>query len=160
MYYKSNIIKLIALAGILICLSACKKFPENSLWFKQPAKVFKGGYITSFTMNGIDIMPYYKNLYKVFPYNYYGKSIENVFDVQFQYTSSNRDLDSDIGNGSLIFSKTQREVEISFKPLNWEYGAENIFLANLSWKILKLTKSGQMKIQADYNYKKYEIQFN
>ena len=37
----------------------------------------------------------------------------------------------------------------------------NIFLTKKSvWKILKLTKTGTLKIQRNYNGKTYEIQFN
>lgn len=37
----------------------------------------------------------------------------------------------------------------------------NIFYSNESnWKILKLTKSGTMRIQRTYNGKVYEMEFN
>lgn len=145
---------------ILLSFNSCKKYPENTLWFKKPEKVFKGGKITSYTMNGQDRMPYYRNLYAVFPYNYFGNSIPDVFDMSFDYNSSTGSFGNELGDGTFKFSKTKREVEIYFSPLNEVYGAENIFIHHLSWKILKLTKTGQLKIAADYDFKRYEIQFN
>lgn len=160
MYYRTNILRLTAVIAIVFGFSACKKYPENNLWLKKPEKAFYGGKITSYTANGIDLMPYYKTLYSTFPYNNYGQSIDNVFHVFYVWNPSNNDFVSDIGIGSLKFSKTKKEVEINFKPVNSGNNTENIFLNNLSWKIIKLTKSGQLKIQADYNFKKYELQFN
>lgn len=159
MHYKKKIYLLVILSAVLF-FQDCKKYPENTLWFKKPEKVFKGGKITSYTMGGLDRMPYFINLYKNFPYNYFGSSIENVFDLEFSYDAGSESFSSKIGKGSFRFSSTGREVEISFKPENQTYGAENIFIKHLSWKVLKLTKNGQLKIETDYNFKKYQIQFN
>ncbi len=139
---------------------SCKKYPENKLWFKNPTTTFKGGKITSYTINGNDRMAYFRNLYRSFPFNQYGHSIDDVFDIPFEYNPGNEDFDLEYGGGILRFSETKREVEITFEPINFEYGAENIFVDRLSWKVLKLTKDGIMKIQAKYNFKTYEIQFN
>lgn len=160
MYYKRIISQFISAALLILLFTGCKKFPENTLWFKNPDKVFKGGKITSFTMNGIDQTQIYRDKYKYFPYNYYGSSIDDVYQTEFTFNAGNKELSSVIGKGSFKFSETQREVEINFKPKNWEYGAESIFMAYLSWKVLKITADGQLKIQAEYNFKKYEIQFN
>jgi hypothetical protein len=145
---------------IAILFFGCKKYPENKLWFKKPQDVFKGGKITSYTVNGVDQKPYYRNLYYGFPYNLYGKSIEDVFELPFSYDSGSEEFTSEYGEGSLHFSKTGKEVEISFTPIKQEYGAENIFVGRFSWKVLRLTKDGVMKVQAKENFKVYEIQFN
>ena len=137
----------------------CKKYPENKLWFKKPKEVFKGGKITLYTINGIDQKPYYKNLYYAFPYNLYGKRIDDVFEIPFEY-NSNGELKTEYGEGTLTFSETGKEVEILFNPVMAEYGAENIFVGRFSWKVLRLTKDGVLKIQAKENFKVHEIQFN
>lgn len=160
MYYKRLLITGFLVTGLIILFSGCKKFPENTLWFKNPKDVFKGGKITSFTMNDIDVRQKYIDLYKNFPYNYYGSSINNVYDTEFTFNAGQNELNSVIGEGTFKFSETQREVEINFKPKNWEFGAESIFLGYLSWKVLKITDSGVLKIETTYNYKKYQIQFN
>lgn len=144
--------------GILFV--GCKKYPENKLWFKNPKTTFKGGKITSYTINGLDKMPYYKNLYSGFPYNYYGHSIDDVFSIPFDYDAGGEKISTEYGSGGFHFSKTKREIEISFTPVNEDYGAESIFPPRQSWKVMKLTKDGVLKIQVDYNMKLYEIQFN
>lgn len=145
---------------MIVSFSGCKKYPENTLWFKNAEKVFKGGSITAYNVNGQDLMPYYKNLYSTFPYNYCGQKLDDALSLHFNYDNSNKEISSDLGEGSFKFSKTKKEVAIIFHPVNEDFGAENIFQARLSWKVLKLTKEGQLKIRADYNFKTYEIQFN
>ncbi len=105
-------------------------------------------------------MQYFRDLYKNFPYNWYGKSIQDVFEIPFEHGAGSEDLNTEYGEGTLKFSETKREIEISFQPVNSSYGAENIFAGNISWKIMKLTKTGQLKLQAKYNSKLYEIEFN
>jgi len=160
MYYKSKSILVFITLVMIVSFTGCKKYPENTLWFKNAEKVFKGGRITSYTANGQDLMPYYKNLYSTFPYNYCGQKLDDALSLHFNYDNSNKEISSDLGEGSFKFSKTKKEVAIIFHPVNEDFGAENIFQARLSWKVLKLTKDGQLKIQADYNFKTYEIQFN
>lgn len=149
---------LIAFTGILF--SGCKKYPENKLWFKNPEQAFKGGKITSYKVNGVDRMPYFRNLYKSFPYNWYGHSVDDIFELPFDYHSGEENFDSEYGEGSLKFSETKREIAIKFVPVNADYGAENIFVGNLSWKIIKLTKAGFLKIEGKHDFKLYEIEFN
>lgn len=148
----------IAMFGILFF--GCKKYPENKLWFKDPLQAFKGGKITSYKVNGVDKMPYFRDLYKAFPYNWFGKKIEDVFELPFDYHSGEENFDSEYGEGSLKFSETKKEIEIKFEPVNADYGAENIFVGNISWKVIKLTKAGQLKLEGKYDFKLYEIQFN
>jgi len=138
----------------------CKKYPENTLWSNHPEKFFKGGKITSYKVNGADRMPYYRELYKTFPYNLYGQSVPDIFDLPFDYNAGSEAFTSDYGKGTLHFSKTKREVVISFRPANFEYGAENIFVHTISYKIMMLNKSGQMKLKGNYNSQVYEIEFN
>ncbi|MBL7896053.1 MAG: hypothetical protein JNK50_12230 [Bacteroidia bacterium] len=160
MYYKSKSILVFITLVMIVSFSGCKKYPENTLWFKNAEKVFKGGRITSYSADGQDLMPYYKNLYSTFPYNYCGQKLDDALSLHFNYDNSNKEISSDLGEGSFKFSKTKKEVAIIFHPVNEDFGAENIFQARLSWKVLKLTKDGQLKIRADYNFKTYEIQFN
>lgn len=157
--------KLLKIYLLAFCLGilflGCKKYPENKLWFKNPEKVFKGGKITAYTVNGIDKMPYFRNLYYYYPYNYFGKKIDDVFELPIEYSSSSGEIKTEYGKGSLRFSKTKREIEISFTPTNQDNGAENIFVnRGASWKIMKLTKEGVLRIKAQYNFITYEIQFN
>ena len=150
----------ILLFAITIAFFGCKKYPENKLVFKDPENCFKGGLITMYTINGVDHINDITALYKYFPYNYYGKAIEDALQQPFSFNKTDGLISCEYGEGGFAFSGSKREIEISFKPLNFIYGAQNIFIANASWKILKLTKSGQLKIQAYINTKTYIIQFN
>ena len=153
-------IKNILILFFVMLLLGCKKYPENELWWDAPEKVFKGGKITSFTMSGIDQVPGITDLYKNFPYNYYGFAIPDVFQLPFTYNSGANTISTDYGSGVFKFTANKQEVEITFVPVNADFGAKNIFLTGLNWKILKLTSNGQLKIQAQYNQRIYEVQFN
>jgi hypothetical protein len=145
---------------IAALFSGCKKYPENKLWFKDPKTTFKGGKITSYTKNGIDQMPYYRNLYSTFPYNYLGHSVDDIFATSFEYNSGDQIIKNEYGKGGFRFSEKKKDIEISFTPVNSDYGAESILVERMSWKILKLTKDGVLKLRAKYNFNTYEIQFN
>jgi len=64
----------------------------------------------------------------------------------------------------MVFISKKMEVEIVFVvsvPGGFDETKKHIFLTKKSaWKILKLTKTGTLKIQRNYNGKTYEIQFN
>ena len=147
---------------LIICIGffGCKKYPENTVYFKDPKNFFKGGTITMFTQDGIDHLHDIKDLYFNFPYNFYGVQIADATQLPFTYNSGDDTFTSDFGEGNLIFSKTRKNVEIAFKPKNFEFGAQSIFYGYYSWKVLKLTKSGTLKIQAYVNLKTWIIQFN
>jgi hypothetical protein len=146
----------ILLLGFLF--AGCKKYPENKLWFKDPGTCFKGGKITSYKINGVDHMPAVRAWYQSFPYNYFGQKVDDVFEMEFTYDGTN--LNSEYGEGTLKFSEDKKYVEINFTPKNQNYGAQNLFVASLRWKIMKLTKNGQMKIETEHEVKTYEIIFN
>lgn len=105
-------------------------------------------------------MPGFRDMYKNFPYNFYGTSIPDVFALEFTYDAGGQSIKTDYGEGIFKFSKNNKEVEIDFKPTNYNAGAQNMFIQGMSWRILKLTPSGQLKIQAEYNLRIYEVQFN
>lgn len=145
----------------------CKKYPENNLWLKKPEKVFKGGLLTSYTVDGVDSFPMWDNIYSTPPdYNGMGYKYD-IRKTEFVYDYSdhkNNSLDSNLGGGLLDFVNKKKEIEIRFKMTSPSGVAEakyNVFLTeNSTWKILKLTKSGTLKIQRIYNNKIYEIQIN
>ena len=52
-------------------------------------------------------------------------------------------------------------IDYTFPPWNYPPAQYNLFNTEESnWKILKLTKSGTLRIQRTFNNKLYEIQFN
>jgi hypothetical protein len=153
-------ISIIAIITIsLLSLNSCKKYPENKLWFKKPENVFKGGKITMYTINSVDQMPAIRAMYNTFPYNHQGSAIADVFDLDVSY-DKNGNITTQYGEGSLTFSKNKKDVNIQFNQVNSDYGAVNMFGDPINWKILKLTKDGQMKIKSVQHYSVFVIQFN
>ena len=52
-------------AFALILFTTCKKYPENTLWFKNPKKLtFVCGKMTAYIVNGIDSLPYLDAYFK------------------------------------------------------------------------------------------------
>ncbi|MGZ4038593.1 MAG: hypothetical protein ACXVPQ_12240, partial [Bacteroidia bacterium] len=94
---------------IALVFFGCKKYPENTLWFKSPEKVFKGGHITVYTVDGIDKMPDIRSWYAYFPYNYY-KQTDDIFQLPFTYTGSDGSLNCDYGGGTMKFSLSTKNV--------------------------------------------------
>lgn len=146
-----------------IWFSSCKKYPENTLWFKNPEKVFKGGKLTAFKVNGVDSLPMWDNIYNTPPeYNGFYSPF-NARLIEFSYQRKEDLLSSNIGQGSLQFHNKKKEVSISFSMIA-NAGAHpkyNLFYTKQSnWKILMLNKEGALKIQRIYNNKTYEIQIN
>jgi hypothetical protein len=168
--------KLKALLTILIVitiislLTTCKKYPENDLWFKSPESAFTYGNLRAFTVDGVDSMPMWNALYNTGPdYNGYYPPGQggplNATDIVLQVTGNK--LGSQIGSGSWHFFSNKKYVYIFFEmeektnrfpPALPKY---NLFYTRESnWKVLKLTKSGDLKIQRTYNNKVYEMEFD
>jgi hypothetical protein len=146
---------------------ACKKYPENNLWLKKPEKVFKGGELTSYTVDGVDSFPMWDAIYNTPPdYNGMGYAFDvrsTYFGYDYSDHKDNR-IGSKLGYGTLDFINKKKEIAIWFvmtSPSGVAEAKYNVFLTeNSTWKILKLTKSGTLKIQRTYNNKIYEIQIN
>lgn len=165
MYFKNIKYLLFIIIGILFIIK-CKKYPENNLWLKKPEKVFKGGKLTSYTVNGVDSFPMWDDIYINAPDNNGNGYKYDLRTAYFGYDFKDRGSSfwTEVGEGTLEFINKKKDVTINFtmdevpglaKPIY------NIFLTKLStWKILKLTKSGTLKIQRNYNNKIYELQIN
>ena len=161
--------------GILLvfALSTCKKYPENTLWSLSPEGAFKGGYITAYTVDGADSIPMWNTIYNTSPYN--GFTPPSPVGLLYDFKTflwkvpHEKTLTSEIGYGEFHFYANKKYIYIYFKmdlfytssPWNNPPPQYNIFYtAEGNWKILKLTKSGTLRIQRIYNNKVYEIQFN
>ena len=157
--YLSRLVILIA----IMCFISCKKYPENTLWLKNPEKNFKGGKFTSFKVNGVDSMPMWERIYNT-PPNYNGLNFSyNPRNIEFAYDKKEDMFSSYVGNGSLKFISKKKKVSIFFymSPALGTNPICNIFYTKDSeWDILKLDKKGTLKIQRTFNNKTYEIQIN
>ncbi len=158
------------LVAIISLLTTCKKYPENDLWFKSPESAYTYGNLRAFTVDGVDSMSMWDALYNTGPdYNGYYPPGQggplNPSAIVLQVTGGK--LSSQIGSGSWHFFNNKKYVYIFFEmeqitnrfpPAIPKY---NLFYTPESnWKVLKLTKSGDLKIQRTYNNKVYEMEFD
>ena len=164
MKFKSLFILLFATA-IIGLLTTCKKYPENDLWFKSPESAFTGGKFTSFTVDGVDSMPMWDNIYNSLPdHNGYGVYTLDPRTIYFYVDKNNSKLSCSVGSGEFHFFDNKKKIYIFFKmeehpPLSSP--KYNLFYTDESiWKILELKKNHTLKIQRTYNNKVYEIQIN
>ncbi|HRD37820.1 MAG TPA: hypothetical protein PLC65_04245 [Bacteroidia bacterium] len=142
---------------------SCKKYPENTLWFKNPAKAFKGGHITSILVNGVDSLSYMSNLCGF-----------DISEQSFTYFCDWHGLTADKIKGSLRFGKNNNKsiikkqcgLVLKFYPEKQNY---TININNppylpcetyRNWDIIRLENKGKFIIRTQINGKTYEIQFN
>lgn len=159
-------VKIILYILFFFSIFSCKKYPENNLWLKKPEKVFKGGYLTSFKVNGVDSFPMWDAIYINAPDNNGNGYKYDLRTAYFGYDFKDRGTSiwTEVGEGTLEFINKKKDITINFtmdEVLGLAKPTYSIFSTKLStWKILKLTKNGTLKIQRDYNNKRYEIQIN
>lgn len=143
---------------------SCKKYPENRLWFKKPERAFKGGKLTSFTVNGVDSITLLNStwgfdltannfsLYKPYHDNS-GWDIKGDFDGYVAFK----------GDKEIIFRiKKSEPTSTQPTPLYnpFLYHGDSDGKSDDRWDILKLTRKGVLKLRRKMNGKVYELQIN
>lgn len=159
------------LVAILLFFTTCKKYPENTLWFKRIKKIefFDNAKITSYTVNGIDSLALLNK--------YFGSKI-NVKDISTTFIEEEFDNHYDanvptffIPNGGNSFSitffysysKNKKKLTIFYDQANNDTAvfARSLFVDQITeWDIVKLVPKGTKKIKTTINGNTYEIQFN
>jgi hypothetical protein len=167
-FFKYSLVLIISYF-ILMNLTSCKKYPDNDLWFKSPESAFTGlDKLTEYTVDGIDSMPMWDVLYNTGPdYNgYWPADPSRPFVMKdINFSIQGQTIDCYIGIGSFHFYNNKKYIYIYFKMddkgHNLPFPKYNLFYnVESNWKILKLTKSGTLRIQRTYNNKVYEMQFD
>ncbi len=157
------------LVAIVFTLSTCKKYPENTLWFKNPKKLQPlKGYITKYNVNGIDslhLMDSYFGNYSGSPY-----LIKDISKAEFRFSADTYDKApqynivfppfANLAVATITFKNHKKYVFIETR-IDTSILKRNIFM-DADWKIIRLTeKTGPFKIETTLtNGNKYEIQFN
>ena len=164
MLKRLTIICILVISSLI--LITCKKYPEDTLWLVSPESVLKGEHhLSAFTVDGIDSLPMWDALYTT-PPNYNGyKGLSRATEIYMNDVEKDGGIfSSQIGGGSFHFFSNKKYIYVYFKMTTQLYtppAKYNLFYTTESnWKILKLTKSGTLRIQRTYNNKVYEIQFN
>ncbi|MFO0321129.1 MAG: hypothetical protein ACK504_01730 [Bacteroidota bacterium] len=162
---------------ILVGLSACKKYPENTLWFKNPKNICPvNGYITSYKVNGIDSLDLLNSYYYKgpIPPSYAHKSL--VYDVRKEIFETEK-----LNNRGLHCARTDffrrspvnctilcgwddkhKNITLTVAYTDEYYFAKNIFIENEhKWEVIYLDKHKKAKIKTTFdNGNTYEITFN
>ena len=158
----------LAVITIINLLTTCKKYPENTLWFKTPNSAISSGYLKAFTVNGTDSLPMWNTIYNTSPYNGYSPPPPNtqydISTVLWNFNTTPGEIQSDFGYGSFHLFDNKKQIYIFFRMTedlnNYPPPKYNFFYTvESTWKILKLTKSGTLRIQRTYNNKVYEMEF-
>ena len=162
---KSLLVILIAIT-IISLFNTCKKYPENTLWFKTPYSAINFTHIKNYTIDGIDSIPMWNTIYNTPPYGGFPAHNElwDITAFSWRVDTKINEIYSDLGAGSFHLFNNKKELYMFFKMytgIDGQIPKNNIFYSEESnWKIIKLTKDGNLKIQRTYNNKVYEIEFN
>jgi hypothetical protein len=158
-------IKYLSLAFVaVVFLTACKKYPDNTLWFKNPVRVIGRGALD----------PWKLVLYKVDDRDSTSAEYLKIWRIEglviepenFDNTTHPYNC-LDIIDGFWHFSKNKKRIYFRFgitnysnSPSNPNYvNQRNIFMVNgLEWKIDKLTPD-ELRIITETGGTKYEIHF-
>jgi len=143
-----------------ILFLSCKKYPENTLWFKKPENIIQGDYkITQYTINGNNYID--------------GLSTQLGLDVttlewHFYENHGSGDiygLNNDVV-GLYKFAEKKKKLSLTFYSAYFDppnQVLQTIFaVSSGNWDIVKLINKGKpvLKIKRVINGNAYEIQFN
>lgn len=143
-------------------LAACKKYPENTLWFKNPKKIYPlQGYITKYEVDGVDSLDHLSKFYGTL------QGLPNdIRQSRFVTTGEGKDLDVVFVHGnsgasssvSFEFSKNKKKIYMSL-PSDLDTYTYDFFFRK-EWDILYLDKKGKFRIKTQYNNKTYLIEID
>ena len=159
---------------IIVCFSTCKKYPENTLWLKNPKRICPvKGSITSYKVNGIDSLDLLDLYYKVYPVSTGDPYIDNPnkelkkeLFISHTFSRKNgsfsvRTLHVYFYEIDVIWDKKKNSILISAGNSDTIYYKKNIFIERQYWEVIYLDKNGKSKIKTTFNNgNTYEITFN
>lgn len=149
---------------------SCKKYPENTIWIKNPKHIpVINGYITEYKVNGIDSLDLLNIYYAPVIQNSYPPYTNTQRDIrkehfqaccqEYNHLDINTDLYEHLG---YKLSENKKTVNIG-GLVDTLYFKKQLFLdksGDLAWTIQYLDKKGKKsKIKTTYNGNTYEITF-
>jgi hypothetical protein len=167
---QKKMFRLLLLLIVFTIFPTCKKYPETTLWFKNPKNLtFIMGELTAYRVNGIDslnLLDRYAIANSQFP----KKNIQSYQTCNTCHNGHSFAFGGELGNGtgSRTFSRGSCEYTSKGKKLkiynlpDRDYYNKDIFIeSGLEWEIVYLSKkNNKRKIKTIYNGNIYEIQFN
>lgn len=157
------------LFGCFTISVSCKKYPENTLWFKNPYKIaVLKGYITEYKVNGIDSLDLLNIYYKPVipnashPYNKTDRNIKMEYFKSVSVAKGHWEVNCDLyENLTYEMQKDKKNIRIG-GSVDTIYFKKQLFLdktGEIDWQIEYLDKKGKSKIKTTYNGNTYEITF-
>jgi hypothetical protein len=156
-----------------ISYTSCKKYPENTLWFKRVKKLefFDNVKLISYTVNGVDSLAALNKYFgsKVFSKDITSLSFDEIFDVHFKSNVPRINVpNGNNGNYQLTFfysySKNKKKLEIVYDLMSYNDTAvfsRSFFVEQITeWQIMKFDPKGIRKIKTTINNNAYEMEFN
>lgn len=155
---------LIITSVIVLFFSTCKKYPENTLWFKNPDKLHPFiGSITKYNVNGIDSLDL-MNIYFVEKPYFFEKSIRkcNFYthkDTEFYTLFVYPDALSVVVKYDLVKKNKKMIVSLGQDTTIFK---KNIFISDATeWDIIRLNRKGPLKLKTTLdNGNTYEIEID
>ena len=144
---------LIFFACVLLFV-ACKKYPENNLWFKNPEKIkiFDYSKIKSYRVNGIDslqAMNAYVDqsiLNQKSQMHYWFRVEDGVFMKDLQNYVFGQSLAFASNIFDFEFTKDKKKIKVDFKPS--PVFNKNLFISpSVEWTIVRLSKSADLTLE-------------
>ena len=160
---------------IISCLTTCKKYPENTLWFKNPKNIgFMEGHLTHYIVNGIDSISYLNNYFypDIFnnPYTHVFADLEahsfdkdkGCYELSFDKPADYAAISNVISGVRFCYVDKGKRIKLSGTSNIIKSYKKNIFISDdIKWDILYLNKKNKKrKMSGFYNGRKYELQFN
>jgi len=152
------------LATIVFTLSTCKKYPENTLWFKNKHKLFiiePYAKLTGFTVNGIDSLQELNSYFGWRTGGTYNINTNNINEHRDRYDSRRTTISFYYSDFFAYYSKNRKQV--SFYDKNPKDTSKifkkNIFIDDTPWQIINLIPNKISKIKKTINNNTYELQF-
>lgn len=159
----------------IACFTTCKKYPENSLWFKNPKRLaFMEGHLTHYIVNGFDSISYLDNYFypDIFnnPYTHAFSDLEvhsyngskGHFEVSFDSPADYASVSNVIQSIKYSYDKGGKHIQLSGTNSILQTYKKNIFISDdIKWTILYLSKKdSKRKMMCLHNGIQYELQFN
>jgi hypothetical protein len=159
----------LTIISLSLLLTTCKKYPENTLWWKSPKKIpVIQGNIVAYKVNGIDSLPFLNSYYVTYivgsapPRPPYTNTNKNIYDEHFTsgLTGVRGHITSNLGTGQYLWDRKKKQITIFYTP-DILYFRKNIFISreDIDWEVLYLDKKGKSSIKTTYNGITYEITF-
>ena len=148
-----------------MAFNSCKKYPENTVWFKSIDPFFVGFLqLTKYSVNGIDSLSFLPSYcgskahdrnYKIWLFEGYSTAKKFSQNEAFFHLGSSANLIAI----KQTYTNRKKNIIIQFQLNDTLIFHRNLFLNDEPWKIMKFLSTGTRKIEKTVNGNKYELQF-